>query len=121
MFDAGVTLQVWRPPADDDETAVDAHGNRDTDPVRASDLDEDGWAIAPPYTPTDAAEPFEANRSEVVDVQTGYREGPTGLLASDEVDWGRGRYKLIGEPAQWPDPWGGGVVGSVIRLERVSG
>lgn len=121
MFDAGVTLQVWRPPAVDADTAVDAHGNRDTTPVRTVDADEDGWAIAPPYTPTDAGEPFEANRSEVVDVQTGYREGPTGLLPSDEVEWGRGRFKVVGEAAQWPDPWGGGVVGSVVRLEKVSG
>lgn len=123
MFTAGVTLQVWRPPAADDDAPVDAHGNRDTRPVRAESADEEFWALAPPSALPDSAEPDEANRDELVDVLMGYREDlETDLRADDEVTVDDGdRYRVVGKPAIWRDQWDGTVLGSTIRLENVSG
>lgn len=115
-----VTLRVWRKPSG--VTARNAHGNLSNAPVRFPTADEDGWTLAPPYMPTDAGEPEEPGRDAVVTDLTAYRRGAaTRIVATDEVEFGQGRHRVIGPPAQWPNPRTGGNRGCVMKLRRVDG
>lgn len=116
---AGPAVKVFRLPADPTE---DNHGNVST--ARTLHHVVNTFAVAPPLnTSVNKAEPAEAGRDVVLIPRTIYAHPGTDALAADEVEIGDDttRYRIIGRPGVWTDPWTGEQVGVVIEVEAVNG
>jgi len=115
----GPGVKVFRLPTDLTE---DDHGNVST--VRTLHHVIETFAVAPPInTSVNKAEPAEAGRDVVLIPRTIFARPGTDALASDEVEIGDDttRYRVIGRPGVWPNPWTGEQVGVVIEVEAVNG
>jgi hypothetical protein len=93
--------------------APDAHGNATS---TWTDVQVSGVAVAP----RQGEEPRN-NRDMVILGLTVYMPAGTAIGAQDEVTVRQVRYRVVGEPGVWTNPYSGDTKGVQAALEQVEG
>lgn len=73
------------------------------------------------FDPGGSREPVEVGRTRTVTTPKLYFVEPVDLTPADEVFVGGRRFTVEGEPADWSDPFGSDVGGTVVEIQRVDG
>lgn len=73
------------------------------------------------FDPGGSFEPVEVGREQVVTTPKLYFLARPDLTADDLVIVRGMVFAIVGTPADWRDPWGSGVGGLVVEIERVEG
>lgn len=73
------------------------------------------------FDPGGSTEPVEVERQSVVTTPTLYFPEVVDIDRTDELIVRGRRYAVEGIPADWADPWGTAVGGTVVPLREVEG
>lgn len=99
------------------DVTEDAHGNT-----------VESWAAEPgvavegcAFSPGESAEPVEANRRAVVTTPQLFCPPDTVITSKDIVTVRDLTFQVVGDPADWTNPFTGWRPGVVVNLRRVSG
>lgn len=82
---------------------------------------EAAWLEGGAFDPGGSREPVEVGREPVVTTPKLYFTATVDVVADDTVEVRGLSFRVMGRPAQWVDPFGSSVGGTVVELEGVDG
>jgi head-tail adaptor len=97
--------------------SIDGYGDPVTDWTTPTRTD----VYARGVEPRPSGEPVQDARNAVTSGFTVYLPLGTDLTPADRLEVRGKAYDVLGEPAEWRNPWGGGFGGLVVQTERTEG
>lgn len=110
MFTFGERLHVYRAT-----TTVDRYGNTIPSTWQLVAMVDGGFA------PTSTREDTTQGREAVISDASVYVACGADARAGDRIEVRGSTYEVVGDPAEWVNPFTGWAAGAEIRLRRVAG